>query len=114
MNMRLGALASNLIGAPTNFVSEWGERRQLSPNDASVIHCDLLAERELAGGYGRWRDGWSFICDAISFAASGVLISLAVERSPRVRRSGIVVCVVVNTIILLVLSVVVSTRIWFP
>jgi hypothetical protein len=24
-----------------------GERRQLSPNDARVIHCDLLAEREV-------------------------------------------------------------------
>jgi hypothetical protein len=34
------------FGVPTNFVSEWGERRQLSPNDACVIHCDLLAERE--------------------------------------------------------------------
>ena len=35
------------FGVPTNFVSEWGERRQLSPNDACVIHCDLLAERNL-------------------------------------------------------------------
>ena len=37
-------------GVPTNFVSEWGERRQLSPNDACVIHCDLLAERERSMG----------------------------------------------------------------
>ena len=29
-----------------NFVSEWGERRHKSPNDASVILCDLVAERE--------------------------------------------------------------------
>ena len=34
------------IGAPASFVSEWGERSKLSPNDASVIHCDLLSERE--------------------------------------------------------------------
>ena len=33
-------------GVPTNFVSEWGERRHKSPNDASVILCDLVAERE--------------------------------------------------------------------
>ena len=27
-------------------MSEWGERRHKSPNDASVILCDLVAERE--------------------------------------------------------------------
>lgn len=33
------------MGAPQIF-NFWGERKQQSPNDASVIHCDLLAERE--------------------------------------------------------------------
>ena len=32
-----------------NFVSEWGERRQPSPNDAGVILSDRLAEREEYG-----------------------------------------------------------------
>ena len=31
--------------APTNFASEWGERRHMSPNDARVILCDHVAER---------------------------------------------------------------------
>ena len=43
-NSRSGALAL-LMGSPKIFNFR-GERRQLSPNDASVIHCDLLAERE--------------------------------------------------------------------
>ena len=33
------------MGSPQIF-NFWGERKQQSPNDASVIHCDLLAERE--------------------------------------------------------------------
>lgn len=43
-NSRSGALAL-LMGSPKIFNFR-GERRQQSPNDASVIHCDLLAERE--------------------------------------------------------------------
>ena len=33
------------MGSPQIF-NFWGERKQQSPNDVSVIHCDLLAERE--------------------------------------------------------------------
>ena len=33
------------MGSPQIF-NFWGERKQQSPNDISVIHCDLLAERE--------------------------------------------------------------------
>ena len=47
------------FGVPTNFVSEWGERRQLSPNDACVIQCDLLAEREHALIISQARVAWS-------------------------------------------------------
>ena len=43
-NSRSGVLAL-LMGSPKIFNFR-GERRQQSPNDASVIHCDLLAERE--------------------------------------------------------------------
>ena len=32
---------------PRKSADFWGERRQLSPNDACVIHCDLLAERDV-------------------------------------------------------------------
>ena len=32
-------------GVPANF-NLWGEWRHKSPNDASVILCDLVAERE--------------------------------------------------------------------
>ena len=33
-------------GVPAKSVILWGERRHKSPNDASVIHCYLVAERE--------------------------------------------------------------------
>ena len=33
------------MGSPQIF-NLWGERRHKSPNDASVILCDLVAERE--------------------------------------------------------------------
>ena len=33
-------------GPPQKLVAFWGERRVLSPNNASVILCDLHTERE--------------------------------------------------------------------
>ena len=33
-------------GVPKISVDFWGERRHMSHNDARVIHCDLVAERE--------------------------------------------------------------------
>ena len=34
-------------GVPTNLAGEWGERRHMSPNDASISLCDYVAERKV-------------------------------------------------------------------
>ena len=49
----------------------------------SVIHCDLLAERELAGGYGRWRDVWDiYLRCFIAFGNSVDGVAFRKKKTP--------------------------------